>query len=927
MNLIVDHLRLIKGAHVDVSVWEDRKLDAGQNFRAEIARAIADTQIAILVVTKSFFNSSFIQNEELPPLLAREREGKTQLVPLLADHCAWELDPVVAPRQVRPRPAVPLAAHSNPNAPMARLVHEVSLLLDRSRLQATGGGDRRRVRNLIDEIEESLRTCWDSDEQPRRIDAALTEIREQALDEAKRRRQRPHTRVAGPRPRSVPISFKDRTEEQRQINALLAHPESRVVQVIGRGGMGKTALACQVLAGLEQNQWPSGTDGPFVAGIIYLSTKTLGITLDRIHCEFATLLSPDETAKLKEVWCQSAAHVDDKIVRLLQATQGGLYVFLLDNVEELLDDDGQLVDPGLRRLLELATSLEHGARFLITSRRSLSLGSVGNAAREVLLAAGLPLLDAKNLLQEMLSVDSETSAWPAAKIEALAERFFGVPRALELVAGALLNDPFMTPDDLLAAKGTDSASEAIVRTLAEQTYGRLNQDALFVLQGLAVFGRAIKPVAVDFLLRPHVAGIDAPKLVRRLSRTHLIATDRQSKSISLHPIDREFLYQTLASDGPHSRRELHRTAAQYYASEQVVGSLDWQVLCELDPYVYEFEHLLEADDFDQAALKLGAIANRMTWRGMADRVRAMLSRLDGRVNDKHALLSYHLASCANMTVLGPFADAVRHGEHALELAESLSRLGDAAHAHWMTALAYRYHIGIAGCTEAGFLKAIAANEAAGTQERNPQVLCELSLGLSYQREPDRALERAEEAKALLASSIGSRLRSEKRIEIETHVWQAIGYAKCLMKSRDEAIAACERAIEVWGGRSPVSQVCGYAMHTIALAHALVADYAKAAPVWEQTREAALAQGQPRLDAICAFNLAILSYLRGERGEALVLCRSAEAAFERIKMGNPARALASWLSDARPDAAATCAKACDECPDLYGQDLFHQWASA
>src|SRR5262249_2706315 len=51
-------------------------------------------------------------------------------------------------------------------------------------------------------------------------------------------------------------NFKDRVYEQQRISALLSKPTTRIVSLISRAGMGKTAIASKVLGDVEVNRWP-----------------------------------------------------------------------------------------------------------------------------------------------------------------------------------------------------------------------------------------------------------------------------------------------------------------------------------------------------------------------------------------------------------------------------------------------------------------------------------------------------------------------------------------------------------------------------------------------------------------------------------------------------------------------------------------------
>jgi M6 family metalloprotease-like protein len=63
-------------------VWVDRTIPAGSRWRQQIESAIAESSIAILLISQDFLASQFIYEEELPRILRRQLEGHLTVFPV-----------------------------------------------------------------------------------------------------------------------------------------------------------------------------------------------------------------------------------------------------------------------------------------------------------------------------------------------------------------------------------------------------------------------------------------------------------------------------------------------------------------------------------------------------------------------------------------------------------------------------------------------------------------------------------------------------------------------------------------------------------------------------------------------------------------------------------------------------------------------------
>ncbi len=93
-----------------LAVWDDRRIGAGDDWEAEIRRAMGEAHVAILLISKDFLTSPFVLGTEIPLLLQRRSKEGVRLIPIVLHSCMWKEVPWLAKLQMRPRDGTPLAS-------------------------------------------------------------------------------------------------------------------------------------------------------------------------------------------------------------------------------------------------------------------------------------------------------------------------------------------------------------------------------------------------------------------------------------------------------------------------------------------------------------------------------------------------------------------------------------------------------------------------------------------------------------------------------------------------------------------------------------------------------------------------------------------------------------------------------------------------
>ena len=424
-----------------IHAWIDRyDIPAGVNWDNSIRDALSRCRALIFVMSPDSLQSEICTSE-----WTRVLRNKKPIIPIV--HLPFDENLLQLRLENRHR-----IDFSNPNdyeTALARLRKHVRWLdtnegkleslkqrksdAEHDLRRARSGGERLRIEEDLDEINRQVKELQFSVDHP---DDARRR-KEQRVEAGLQRARQPEKPVSGRqtskfinRPPDDPRNFQGRADETRAVGQFLQQSQTRLLNVIGRAGIGKTALICRVLKHVQAGRLPdecgtsadvgdkisrntllsgSGTpvepeggssrnptrqrgmntsesesladasgyrtDGVFqnIGGIIYESCLGKSrLEPDQILNDLLRLHpSPEEAEQLKSDWQTRQLPPDARFERLLEVLPDGRVIVLLDNFEDLLSEDRRLGErnAGLLQTLTAVLALpDHDVQVILTSR-------------------------------------------------------------------------------------------------------------------------------------------------------------------------------------------------------------------------------------------------------------------------------------------------------------------------------------------------------------------------------------------------------------------------------------------------------------------------------------------------------------------------------------------------------------------------------
>jgi tetratricopeptide (TPR) repeat protein len=369
--------------------------------------------------------------------------------------------------------------------------------------------------------------------------------------------------------------FQDRSNERAYLVSLLQNHLIRLVVLCGPDGIGKTAMAIRFCAKLSQ------ADPPWIDAVIYAKADGSDPVTTASLLHYLGEVPVGSDTPIEPLLLDQSLTPAEKLDLVLGTIGSNRVLVVIDNVEELLDDDGAFRDADLGELLyNLASGRlrRHEVKVLLITRRrpEALLATLPGNAMPLSLDQGLPQEFAEQFLHDL---DSNGRAGlgraDPAHLKRMVELTDGHPRALEAFY-SILRDSGRRPSvpALLEAAEQRQPPHEVTEFLIGRMFDNLRPTERKVVLALAVYGRRVAPDAVAYLLEPDVSPDDAGEYLEGLVRSRHVRKDRERYFLPspdrrrvLDPIPRGRPADR-GSTRPKTKLALFHRAAEYFAQHR-----------------------------------------------------------------------------------------------------------------------------------------------------------------------------------------------------------------------------------------------------------------------------------------------------------------------------------------------------------------------
>jgi hypothetical protein len=714
-------------------------------------------------------------------------------------------------------------------------------------------------------------------------------------------------RVSGLRVAGAVEDWRDREDLVVELRRVLLDGERHLISIVGRRGIGKSAVVAKVLAEFESpdsGRDPSRDLGP----LVFLSCRRGRVTLASVYQAVAAVWGPDTGKELAARW-QSAGLAG--LADLWEQLRGHRPVIVLDNLDDLQQPmTHTLCDPELEALLESACCTKHNPTIVTTSQHPLSLHpDLAASVRVIELSDGLRGDDAIALIRASAPRGADRLASiPDASLAAAAARVDGHPRGLQKLA--LMLD--RRPTKIHRLLDSDALPQEVVETLVVTTYEAMSPADQLLMQVLALAAVPLSVEEVAHLLNGMSDRRDVETALERLIDAGEV-NQPVDGLLELHPLDADHVRRLVLKDDRGRQVILDARLAEWWASRRKPHDC-WRTLNDTIPSKREYFHRWRAGERAAALAVMADASDLLSRWGERDIVAAAVRLASSEAHSMDALGSFYACVCdARLKFYVDLDASLAALRDARAKARRAGLLKAITNLDLWTGAAHRQRNDPDSAIEVLVPIADAAADAPVTRLERQNALFDLGLSLLYANQRDRAAQIARRLEALVqpgdsaySHAMCSNLRALAAIASrdyetaeaaataaishwdQTPYWDDRGYMTnvkglaLLARGETHAAVTVLQGAVADASENHRARVLGFCATNLAWAHLYASDYDAATLAAELASDRLASQGV----MIAAAPRALADEIRSGRGRPRDEIRAALAHASDLAAGNP-----------------------------------------
>ena len=563
-------------ANGQVELWDDRQIDGGGDWKADIDQALERCAVCVFLVSRHSLSSRFILDVEMQRMLERHHARGAHLYPILITSTDLGVAPWLLKLNLKPTNATALELYDT--GPRNKVMSELAAEI------------RRIIENAAASPKQAASSPADSN------GPSIPEIVDYS-----RLPETPYEELVG------------RETELRLLDDAWASEKTNILSLIAEGGVGKSALVNRWLVRLQEEKY-RGAQAVLGWSFFSQGTEQRATSSDAfLNWALETLDSRDD-----------AASSTVKAERIAKAMAERRVLLVLDGVEPLQHgpggEQGKLKDQGLREFLRrfAAMSFAKGHSLIVLTSR-LAVTDIGKWKD-----GSAPVKDLGHLSESAGAalLTSNGVAGPRAELEAASREAGGHALTLTLLAGllrdlhngdvrrrgnirGLLSDPNAT--------GAERAARMMESYEAQWLAGQPLLQAIMYIIGL--FDRPASKGCLDALRAPPVieglteAIINSDDMawrraITRLRDVRLLSPQDRSApdALDAHPLVREWFGERLRAKNENAWRAAHGRVYEYLRDATKEG--DNPSLEQLAPLYQAIAHGCRAGRYTEVLKKI-----------------------------------------------------------------------------------------------------------------------------------------------------------------------------------------------------------------------------------------------------------------------------------------------------------------------------------